>query len=718
MNKHGGYYGTDKKMLDFSVNLNPLGTPRVIKDKMKSLLDGLVNYPEPYGHKAKEAIAKWLYLEESASLVKENVILGNGATELIYLFARCFKPKKVMIIQPTFNEYERAFIQAGSSCSFFQLSDATDFQLNGDALLDAIVKEKPNVLVLCNPNNPTAAYIKSSVIESIVATIDSYNGILFVDESFYEFERRESALPFFAKNVFIIRSMTKYYGIAGLRLGYGIGSNSVIEALEAYKEPWTINTLALEIVPELTAAKAYQDETSAWYSREKEWMRTELERIPFITVYPSTTNFFFCKTAIDAKLLMENLLLKGIYIRTCEDFVGLGQQYIRIALKTREDNEKLIRALKKMEGVMSQKTNEFSIESKELISIIEGIKEPNSSTKIIAKQRLDSLAKPLGSLGKLEDIAIQISAIQECLSPKIHKKCTIVMSSDHGIVDENIACAPAEVTVIQTINMLKQLTGICAISQSNGSDIKVVDIGIKVDVNYPGLIDRKIRYGTANFAKECAMTREEAEKALLVGIHMVRDLVDEGYDLFGTGEMGIGNTSCSSAIYMSFTGESAEIAVGKGGGITDEALALKKRVIGDAVVMHKPNPLDPIDVLSKVGGLDLAGMAGCFLGAAYYKKPIVIDGFISAAAALCAYRINPLVKDYLIPSHMSKEPGYIHIMEEIGLEPMLHLNMRLGEGTGCPMAFSIIETALSVMNTMATFEEAMIVSDYLVDIRA
>ena len=209
----------------------------------------------------------------------------------------------------------------------------------------------------------------------------------------------------------------------------------------------------------------------------------------------------------------------------------------------------------------------------------------------------------------------------------------------------------------------------------------------------------------------------EAEKALLVGIEQVKSLCNAGYDLFGTGEMGIGNTSCSSAVYMAFTGESAEKAVGKGGGITDEAFALKKKVIGDAVKMHQPNPLDPIEVLSKVGGLDLAGMAGCFLGAAYYKKPIVIDGFISAAAALTAYRINPLVKNYLIPSHLSLEPGYIHIMKEIGLEPMLHLNMRLGEGTGCPIAFSIIETALSVMNTMATFEQAMIQGDELVDIR-
>lgn len=360
---------------------------------------------------------------------------------------------------------------------------------------------------------------------------------------------------------------------------------------------------------------------------------------------------------------------------------------------------------------------EYHISSEKLSRVLTSIQPIHAIAKKEALQRLDSLAKPLGSLGKLEDIAAQIAGIQGTVHPAIHKKCTIVMSSDHGIVEENIACAPQEVTVIQTINMLKGLTGICAISRSNCADIKVVDIGMKVDVNYPGLVQKKIRYGTANFAKEKAMTKDQVQEALLVGIDMVEQLVNEGYDLFGTGEMGIGNTSCSSAVFMSFTGKPSEIAVGKGGGITDEALQLKKQVIQDAVYMHKPDPLDPIDVLSKVGGLDLVGMAGCFLGAAYLKKPIVIDGFISAAAALAAYRICPLVKDYLIPSHCSREPGYVHIMEEIGLEPMLHLNMRLGEGTGCPMAFSIIETAVSVLNTMATFDEAMIVADYLVDIR-
>jgi nicotinate-nucleotide--dimethylbenzimidazole phosphoribosyltransferase len=213
------------------------------------------------------------------------------------------------------------------------------------------------------------------------------------------------------------------------------------------------------------------------------------------------------------------------------------------------------------------------------------------------------------------------------------------------------------------------------------------------------------------------MSREEAISAIETGIEMVAQLVKEGYSLFGTGEMGIGNTSTASAVAMAFLGCSSEEAVGKGVGLTEEGYANKKSVIERAISINKPDHNNPIDVLSKVGGFDIAGMTGCFLGAAYYRVPIVIDGFISAAAALAAYRINPLVRDYIIPSHLSEEPGYSLVINEIGLKPLLDLNMRLGEGSGCPLAFNIIEAAEAIISDMATFEEATIKDDFLIDIR-
>ncbi len=346
-----------------------------------------------------------------------------------------------------------------------------------------------------------------------------------------------------------------------------------------------------------------------------------------------------------------------------------------------------------------------------------GIRPSYEESKKEAAERLDKLVKPIGSLGKLEDIAVKISGITGKQKSSFEKKVTIIMASDNGVVEEGVSAAPQAVTALMTINFLKGITGVCVLSKHAGADIRVVDIGVGSDLEYPGLINRKVRKGTSNMAKGPAMSKEEAISAIETGIEMVSQLVKEGYSLFGTGEMGIGNTSTASAVAMAFLGCSAEEAVGKGVGLTEEGYANKKSVIERAISINKPDPYDPIDVLSKVGGFDIAGMTGCFLGAAYCRVPIVIDGFISAAAALAAYRINPLVRDYIIPSHLSAEPGYSLVINEIGLEPLLDLNMRLGEGSGCPLAFNIIEAAETIISDMATFEEATIRDDFLIDIR-
>lgn len=346
-----------------------------------------------------------------------------------------------------------------------------------------------------------------------------------------------------------------------------------------------------------------------------------------------------------------------------------------------------------------------------------GIKPAYENSMKEASERLDKLVKPIGSLGKLEDLAVKISGITGKQNNSFEKKVTVIMAADNGVAEEGVSAAPQSVTALMTISMLKGVTGVCVLSKHAGADIKVVDIGIGSDLEYPGLINRKIRKGTSNMAKGPAMSKEEAIKAIETGIEMISQLVEEGYSLFGTGEMGIGNTSTSSAVVMAFLGCSAEDTVGKGVGLTEEGYSNKKYVIEKAIRVNKPDPKDPIDVLSKVGGFDIAGIVGCFLGAAYHRVPIVVDGLISAAAALTAYRINPLVKDFIIPSHCSEEPGYKIAMSEIGIKPMLDLNMRLGEGSGCPLAFNIIEAAEVVISQMATFEEATIVNDFLIDIR-
>ncbi len=348
---------------------------------------------------------------------------------------------------------------------------------------------------------------------------------------------------------------------------------------------------------------------------------------------------------------------------------------------------------------------------------INGIKPLYKDAMQEAQKRVDFLAKPPGSLGKLESIAVQLSGITGNIINKVDKKCTIVMCSDNGIFEEGVSSCPQVITVAQTINFIKGITGVGFLSKHAGADLKVVDIGINDDIEYPGLINKKIRKSTWNISKGPAMTRAEAFKAIEIGIEMVGIAKEEGYSLLGTGEMGICNTSTSSAVLISLTSCSIETAVGRGAGLTDKGFENKKAAISRALEINNPDNNDVIDVLSKVGGFDIAGMAGCFIGAAYYRIPILIDGFISAAAALVACKINPLVKDYLIPSHNSAEPGFALLMNELGMSPLLDLNMRLGEGSGCPLAFHIISASCEMMSNMATFAEAEINDDYLEELR-
>ncbi|MBU3155291.1 nicotinate-nucleotide--dimethylbenzimidazole phosphoribosyltransferase [Clostridium estertheticum] len=351
---------------------------------------------------------------------------------------------------------------------------------------------------------------------------------------------------------------------------------------------------------------------------------------------------------------------------------------------------------------------------KETLQCIEPL---NKEAMKRAWDRLDSLSKPIGSLGELENIIAKMAGITGNIHNKINKKNVVIMCGDNGVVEEDVSNCPKSVTATVTNNFTKKITGVYVLSKFSGSDITVVDVGIDADLNNPKVINKKIAYGTMNMMKGPAMTREQTIKAIEVGIETVDNLVLDGYDLIGTGEMGVGNTATSAAILSVFSGLEVEESVGKGSGITEEQFINKKRVIKKSIEVNNPDKDDVIDVISKVGGFDIAGLCGCFLAAAKNRVPIVIDGFIASAAALCAYKLNPLVIGYIFASHLSAEPGAAFIMKEIGLKPMLNLNMRLGEGSGCPLAFNIIEAALYTMDNMGTFEDAKLDSKKYIDIR-
>jgi nicotinate-nucleotide--dimethylbenzimidazole phosphoribosyltransferase len=330
--------------------------------------------------------------------------------------------------------------------------------------------------------------------------------------------------------------------------------------------------------------------------------------------------------------------------------------------------------------------------------------QPTDRTVMAAAQKeIDYCLKPPGSLGKLEDIVRQIAGITGKVHNTISKKAIVVMMADNGVYAEGIAMYPQDITRIGAEFVTTGRMGVCFLANYAGADIIAVDIGIQVDIDLPQVINRKIRYGTANFLKEPAMSRDEAIRAIETGIEITNTAIDQGYDLIGTGEIGIGNTTASSAVLYALTGAHIDRVVGRGAGLTDEAFERKKEVVKKAVQFHRPDVDDPLDVLAKVGSLDIAGMAGAYLACAARKVPVVTDGLISNVAALVAMRLKPESVQYMIPSHISFEPGAKLLKEITGLEPMLDMNMRLGEGTGCALVFSIIEAALRMIEEMGTF---------------
>ena len=351
---------------------------------------------------------------------------------------------------------------------------------------------------------------------------------------------------------------------------------------------------------------------------------------------------------------------------------------------------------------------------KELDALVREVLPLNRGAMTAAEEYQARLAKPPGSLGRLEEISIQLAGITGRVHNALNKKQLLVFAADNGVVAEGVSSAPQSVTKQQTINLMRGKTGAAVLAKHFGCGLTVCDVGVNADIYESTVLNRKIAYGTQNICTGPAMTREQTLQAILTGAEIART-VDA--DVIGVGEMGIGNTTTSSAVLAVLLGADVEAVTGRGGGITEESFRKKKAVIRTAIEVNRPDRDDVVGVLSKVGGFDLAAMCGAFLGAAAARRPAVIDGLISAAAALCAVRLCPNVRGYLVPSHASFEIGYRLAMEAMDLRPLFDLGMRLGEGSGCPLAFQVLDAACAVINDMATFDEAGINDDYLDEIR-
>jgi len=324
-----------------------------------------------------------------------------------------------------------------------------------------------------------------------------------------------------------------------------------------------------------------------------------------------------------------------------------------------------------------------------------------------AQKRSDNLTKPQGSLGRLEELAALVCGIKRTLKPKTENKVIFTLAADHGVAEEGVSAFPQEVTKEMISNFVNGGAGVNVLARHINAKVIVVDMGVKGEILSKDVIIKKIANGSKNFTKGLAMTREQAIKSVLYGIELVDEEMKNGtIDIVGTGDMGIANTTPSSAVVAAITHAEVEKITGRGTGISDEIFNNKIMVIKKGLNLNKPNPDDAIDVLSKVGGFEIGGIAGVILGCAKNKIPVVIDGFISGVGALIAYKLNPLTKDYMLASHQSVEQGHKILLEYIGLKPLLNLNLRLGEGTGAALGINLVEAACKILNEMATFEEA------------
>lgn len=333
-----------------------------------------------------------------------------------------------------------------------------------------------------------------------------------------------------------------------------------------------------------------------------------------------------------------------------------------------------------------------------------GIRPADQKAMAEAKRRWDSIAHPLNSLGQLETSVIRIAGMTGSPDVDLSRRAIIVMCADNGVVAEGVTQTGQEVTAIVTENMSKRDTSVCRMAKVAGAEVIPVDIGVARPVEGEHIRQKNIRRGTANMTKEPAMTRQEAEQAVLTGVELVKELKEKGCGLLGTGEMGIGNTTTSSAIVSVLLGKDPAEVTGRGAGLSSEGLARKIKAIETAIEVNRPDPADGIDVLSKVGGLDIAGLTGVYLGGAYYRVPVLVDGFISSAAALAAAAICPAARDYMLGSHASNEPAGRMVLEALELTPFLYAGMCLGEGTGTAAVMPLLDMGLAVYREMCTFE--------------
>lgn len=711
--RHHGDAEVEAGMLDFAVNVLVPAPPEWLRAALGARLRHLAAYPAP-AH-AREAVARHHQVD------RERVLLTNGAAEAFTLIARARSWQRPAVVHPQFTEPEVALEAAGHAVTRVVLEAARGFALDA-----ALVPEDADLVVVGNPTNPTSVLHSRASLTALRRP----GRVLVVDEAFMDVTPEVDGASLVATaadsdDVVVVRSLTKSFGLAGLRVGYVIAAPGVVVDCALGQPPWSVSALAATAVEECLSehGRRHLAGLRADLPDRRAHLVTVLTRAGFAVAEPAAGPFVLARHP-QAAALRARLRRLGVAVRRGDTFPGLDDTFLRFAVRDEESVDTLAAALRAA-GAMSRpadvaeellhtmttdQTKERAVDSPsaELDATIAAVRPLDESAAAAARARQETLTKPSGSMGALEELGNRLCGMYAACPPPLPEPVAIaVFAGDHGVHAQGVSPWPQEVTVQMVANIAGGGAVINALARQVGASVTVVDVGVAADLPpLEGLLDRKVAAGSSDLSQGPAMTREQALAAIAAGVVTAHDLVDAGHRLLVTGDLGIGNTTPSAALVAVFTGRDASEVTGRGAGSDDAMLGHKVEIVRAGIAHNGASADRPLEALAAVGGYEHAALVGFLLAAASRRTPVVLDGLIACSSALVARALCPGVTAYLIAGHRSEERGASVAMDALGLDPLIDHGLRLGEGSGAALAVPSVQAAARLLREVATFEAA------------
>jgi nicotinate-nucleotide--dimethylbenzimidazole phosphoribosyltransferase len=684
---------------DLAVNVRTEPMPPWLAEPLRRSLSLLSAYPDDL--LARQAIAR---RHERAS---DEVLLTAGAAQAFTLVAQGLRVRRPLVIHPQFTEPEAALRAAGYAVERLILKPP--FELD-----PAAVPDDADLVMVGNPTNPTSVLHPVAVIERLARP----GRVLVVDEAFADTIAGEPGSVAHRRDLpglLVVRSLTKTWGLAGLRIGYALGAPDLLARLRAVAPLWPVSTpgLAAAIACSSEEARQAADEIAATIAAERSHVLNALRALPAVTVAAEPASSFVLVHIPGAAQIRSELRRRGWAVRRGDTFPGLGADWLRIAVRDTAITDAFAEQLRSVLTALGDLPCECGPDkggavSELLRSTIEAIRPLDEPAMAAARALQGRLTKPAGSLGQLEELSIRLAGLAgQCPPPLMERAGVAVFAGDHGVHAQGVTPWPQEVTAQMVANFLSGGAVVNAFARQTGATVTVVDVGVAAPLQpAPGLVMAKVREGTRDMTVEPALTRDETEAAVEAGITVANQFIDSGSTVLLTGDMGIANTTPAAALIAVFTATDPGRVTGLGTGIDSDTHSRKIAVIRQALAVHQPDPADPVGVLACVGGLEHAALTGFILGGAARGVPVILDGVIACSAALAAAALAPHATNAMVAGHRSVEPGASAALAHLDLEPLVDLELRLGEGTGAVLALPIAASAVRVLHEVATFDTA------------